>query len=366
MKTDRDFLSFSMLANASVRSMEPEDNEKEKLRQIACALGGEKLKSMSVKAKMLPFLAKLLLCLDIDKPYWQTVYDRYADRNRKVLQQLHSVYEQLHAAGCKKVFVSENFGAMLASGSDIALFASGDIDNYADAAEYPLIKQTLLSCGYTCEERFAGNLFVSATFENPGVLPEGFAVGFEVFPLSRLTQPCTVCADDFVDWDRLRTYQDTQITLPPADALLYICLLHISLHSFCRAPAIRLYRDIVNSAEGITDKDWQRIVSWAKRDRTERRAYTAAAVSNEIAGTKLCVPTEPDCNRLLGLTFDRQHKILRPEPSKLRVMKIEAACNDGSLTAGFRDMIFPAKEWMDAVYGGHNRRSRIRHIRRIL
>lgn len=366
MKTDRDFLSFSMLANASVRSMEPEDNEKEKLRQIACALGGEKLKSMSVKAKMLPFLAKLLLCLDIDKPYWQTVYDRYADRNRKVLQQLHSVYEQLHAAGCKKVFVSENFGAMLASGSDIALFASGDIDNYADAAEYPLIKQTLLSCGYTCEERFAGNLFVSATFENPGVLPEGFAVGFEVFPLSRLTQPCTVCADDFVDWDRLRTYQDTQITLLPADALLYICLLHISLHSFCRAPAIRLYRDIVNSAEGITDKDWQRIISWAKRDRTERRAYTAAMIANEIAKTQLPISEYGNCKRLLSLTFDRKNGVLLPEPNRLRVMQIELACHDKGTLFGLKEMLFPEKQWMQSVYGSAGLSGTVKHIRRIL
>lgn len=366
MKTDGKFIRFSTLANASVRAGLPAQDERETLRGLALGLGREDLLELTTKAKMQPFLAKLLLALEVDPEVWQPVYDRYAERNRQVVAELDRVYAALTAAGCKKAFVSENFGALLAADSDLALFCSGDVDNYVDAEEYPVVKQVMTSLGYRCEERFAGSLFISATFAHPERLPEGFHFGFEVFPLSRLTQPCPICTDDFTDWTRLRTYRDTAILLPPREALLYICLLHISLHSFCRAPAIRLYRDIVNAADGLTDAEWARVAAQAKRDQTERRLYTAAYLSNRIAGTALPIAREPKIERLLKLVFDEKHGVLLPEPSRTRVMRIEAACNDRSAAAGLKEILLPEREWRKSVYGNGGLRGLVRHLKKVL
>ena len=365
MKTDGKFIRFSTLANASVRAELPAKDEKEKLKRIALELGGENLLTMAKQAKMLPFLAKLMLALEADPQVWQPVYDRYAERNAQVIAELDRVYAALTAAGCKKLFASENFGAMLAADGDMALFASGDVDNYVDAEEYPVVKQVMTSLGYRCEERFAGALFISATFEHPERLPEGFAFGFEVFPLTRLTQPCAVRTDDFTDWTKLRNYRDTAILLPPREALLYICLLHISLHSFCRAPAIRLYRDIVNAADGLTDAEWERVAAQAKRDRTERRLYTSAYLSNRIAGTTLRVGQKPKIKKLLKLVFDEENGVLLPEPSRLRVMRIEIASHDRSAAAGLKEMLLPDKAWRKSAYGSGGLRGIARHWKRI-
>lgn len=364
MKTDGKFIRFSTLANASVREDLAQD-EKQELTRIALELGGKTLLEMAKQAKMLPFLAKLMLGLGIDPQIWQPVYDRYAERNCQIVAELDRVYVALTDAGCKKLFVSENFGAMLAADSDIALFASGDVDNYVDAAEYPAVKQVLTGLGYRCEERFAGTLFISATFEHAERLPEGFDFGFEVFPLSRLTQPCAVRTDDFTDWTKLRAYRDTAILLPPREALLYICLLHISLHSFCRAPAIRLYRDIVNAAEGLTEAEWARIAVQAKKDQTERRLYTAAYLSNRITGTALPVPRGTEIERLLRLVFDEENGVLLPEPSRARVMRIEINCHDRSCAAGLKAMLLPDKSWRKRVYGSGGLRGIVRHWKRI-
>ena len=366
MKTDEKFIQFSTLANASIRADMPEESEKTRLRMIARGLDGKSLLSMAKQAKMLPFLARLMLALDVETDTWQPVYERYAMRNRQVIAELSRVYSELTASGCSKLFVSENFGAMLAADSDIALFASGDVDNYVAAEEYPEVKRIMTSRGYHCEERYAGGLFISATFEHAERLPKGFAFGFEVFPLSRLTQPCIVCADDFTDWTQLRTYRDTAILLPPRDALMYICLLHISLHSFCRAPAIRLYRDIVNAADGLTEAEWKRVAAQAKADGTERRLYTAAVISNRIAKTTLPIALSPDCRKLLQLVFDAEHGILLPEPSRMRVMQIEIACHDYSAAAGLKQMLLPDKEWRRQVYGSNGVRGVLRHMKRIL
>lgn len=364
MKTDSNFIRFSTLANASVRAdLAPEETQK--LKDVARELGGQTLLEMATQVKMLPFLAKLMLALDVEPSTWQPIYDRYAERNQIVIAELDRVYAALRAAGCKKLFVSENFGAMLAADGEIGLFASGDVDNYVDAEEYPAVKQALTSLGYRCEERFAGKLFISATFTHSERLPDGFAFGFEVFPLSRLTQPCSVCTDDFTDWTQLRAYRDTAILLPPRDALLYICLLHISLHSFCRAPAIRLYRDIVNASEGLTHAEWSRIAAQAKRDRTERRLYTAAYLSNRIAGTALPIARKPKIKRLLKLVFDEENGVLLPEPSRGRVMRIEAACHDRSAVAGGKDMLLPDRAWRKSVYGSSGLRGIVRHLKRI-
>ena len=202
--------------------------------------------------------------------------------------------------------------------------------------------------------------------EHPERLPEGFHFGFEVFPLSRLTQPCPVRTDDFTDWTKLRKYRDTAILLPPREALLYICLLHISLHSFCRAPAIRLYRDIVNAADGLTDEEWTRIAAQAKRDRTERRLNTAAYLSNQLAGTSLPIAHTPKIEHLKRLVYDEKNGVLLPEPSRTRVMRIEIACNDGSFAAGLREMLLPDKHWRKSVYGSGGFAGLVRHWKRIL
>ncbi len=365
MKTDGKFIRFSVLANASVRKDLPQ-SEKQELKRIAAELGGDTVLRMAKQAKMLPFLAKLMLSLDAEPQTWQPIYEHYAERNQKVIAELDRVYAALRAADCRKLFVSENFGAMLAADSDTALFASGDVDNYVDASEYPTVKRVMTSLGYRCEERAAGKLFISASFSHPERLPEGFTLGFEVFPLSRLTQPCPVRTDDFTDWTCLRAYRDTAILLPPREALLYICLLHISLHSFCRAPAIRLYRDIVNAADGLTAEEWARIAAQAKKDHTERRLYTAAYLSNRIAKTRLPIAEKPDIRRLLRLVYDAEHGVLLPEPSRARVMRIEIACHDRSAVAGWKEMLLPDKDWKETAYGSKGLRGTVRHWKRIL
>ncbi|MBQ6431390.1 MAG: nucleotidyltransferase family protein [Oscillospiraceae bacterium] len=365
MKTDGNFIQFSKLANASVRE-DLAQEEKQELIRLARELGEETLLAKATQAKMLPFLAKLMLVLKVAPQTWQPIYDRYAERNRQIIAELDRVYAALTAAGCRKLFVTENFGAMLAACGDTALFASGDVDNYVDAEEYPAVKRVMTSLGYRCEERFTGALFISANFEHPERLPQDFHFSFEVFPLSRLTQPCTVKTDDFTNWAQLRTYRDTAILLPQRDALLYICLLHISLHSFCRAPAIRLYRDIVNAADGLTDAEWARIAAQAKRDHTERRLYSAAYLSNRIAGTALPIAQEPKIKQLLKLVYDEKHGVLLPEPSRARVMRIEIASHDRSAAAGLKDTLFPDKDWRRSVYGSGGMSGIIRHLKRIV
>lgn len=366
----REFIQFSTLLNLSIRDVEFNDQDTKRICEINQEIGQSRMMELACKVKMLPFVAKTMTEMQIDTNTWQPILLRYRERNRAVIEELARVYEQFASEGVQKVFVSENFGAMLAAGGDIGLFASGDADNYADIEEREKLCATFESRGYKHKDRYVGNLLISTEFTHERRLPKGFSLGIDYYPLSRLTLPCFIDADQFVDWSNVRRYEATTIQLPPADALMYICLLHISLHSFCRAPAIRLYRDIVNASCVITGRDWENIAAWAKRDKTCRRIATAGRISHEIAGTdipQIITELAGESNKhLFSIAFDKQNCVLRPEPSRLEVLRIETSCSDQGLVHGVGGILFPDKQWMRTVYGSCGVSAHLKQLRKVL
>lgn len=319
--------------------------------------------------KILPFAAKAICECGIDVDFWSRISDIYRYRNESILRFLDKAYRSLAECGVKKMFVSENFGALLLSGGDLSLFASGDVDNYADPAEKDKIYAAFDAIGCTRKERYAGKHQIAAEFfpsedEN---LPEKFYVSVDFYPLARLKLPCFVRADDFVEWDKLSVYPGTAIKLPPASSLMYICLCHISLHSFSRAPDIRLYIDIMNMEK--TNIDYSLIHQWCRRDHTCTRAATAADLANKLMKTQI-----PD--DVIHLT-DRRLKIekivynpvtndLIYEPKGFKIFRIEALCNDKGAINGCLEILFPKKTWMKSVYGSGSLKAYIKHFVKVI
>ena len=331
--------------------------------------GREAMHQMAKKKKILPFAANAFCACDLDKDFWEPVLEQYRQRNKAVLQCLDRAYAELARQGVTKMFVTENFGALLSSGNDIGLFASGDVDNHADPAEKEKIYRAFEALGYTRKERFSGGHQIAAEFFPPETegLPEKFYISVDFYPLARLKLPCFIRSDDFVDWDKLFCYKDTAVKLPPADALMYICMLHISLHSFSRAPDIRLYIDLLNMFR--TEVDYDKLAQWCKRDKTCTRAAAAARLSNGLMGTQI-----PECiteisqraGKVLSLVYDGEKKDLRYEPRGLKFLRIEIRCNDRSALAGVKEILFPDREWMKKVYGSSGFAAHMKHIIKVL
>lgn len=310
----------------------------------------------TLKKKMLPYVAKMLCVYNIDMANWEPIYNNYKERNSHIVKELDRIYSALYEDGIKKVFVTENFGALLSSGRDIALFTSGDVDNYADISEKEKIYEVFDKLGYSRKERYTSHLLSSTTFYNASLFNDDFHFGMSWEPLSRLKLPTFIKADDFVDWNALREVKGTSIKLAPIEALTYICLMHITLHSICRAPAIRLFADVLNCTSGETKPNWNVIEKWAKRDKTMTRFITTAYLSKSLAGADIpdTIIKQVDYRRvqdLLSLTYDKECGCLRPEPSSFEVLKIELACCDKGRLCGLMEMLFPNKEWLKTTYG---------------
>lgn len=332
--------------------------------------GFQKVYEAAIKKKMLPYVAKMLVDAGIDSLNWESVLASYRKRNSIVRQQLSDVYTALSDAGVKKMFISENYGALLHSGRDIGLFASGDCDSCAVLSEKVKIDKVFENLGYTKEDRFSGKMLCTSSYYNPQLLPDDFYFGVCWEPLSRLKLPCFINMDDFVDWDNLRTLEGYAIKLPSVESLLYICLMHITLHSFHRAPAIRLYADILNSCY-CEDVDWNIVYEWAKRDHTVIRMMTSAILANKLAD--VAIPEfvkeyEDDkrVKRLLGYVYDNENQCLKPEPGRMGVYNVEISCNDKNPIIGLCEMLHPNTSWLKAHYGHSAFVSSLLHLKNII
>lgn len=319
--------------------------------------------------KILPFAAKTFSNLGIDVDYWEPILEEYRERNKKVVAFLDVAYKAMQEHGVKKAFLTENFAALLTSGRDLGLFASGDVDNCYSPDEKEKMYKALQSIGCRYEERYSLKRLNGSSWYPPKEfgLPDSFHIGFQPGPLSRLFLPGFVDMEDFNGWEEIQTYQDTHIQLPSHNVLMYICMLHISLHSFSRAPDIRLYTDILNMAS--VDVDYGQIEKWAQKNKTKVRASVVATLSNNLMKTNFpdsVVNLTSKKKKVLSLVYDASINDLIYEPRGLKVLKIECRCNDKSAIKGLFEIAFPNKEWIKATYGGSGVLSYLKHIIRII
>lgn len=319
--------------------------------------------------KILPFVANLMCKLGLDWDFWSETAACYRERNTKVIHALDQVFLALGKNGVTACFVSQNFGALLASGTDISMFASGDVDLCGRYSERGLVERTFLELGFTRIDRYCGKRLISSEFQNDSLLPEGFHIGVEYDTLSRMKLPEPIKAENFVEYEKLWRYADTSILLPPIDALTYICLVHISLHSFSRAPDIRLYIDVENCLKA--SPDIHKVLSYAEKDRTLVRVVTALQLTKKLFNMDLpSFEFEVDdhivkrANRLQRLVFHEGRSELIYEPSRIQTMRIELAYYDDG--KGLKYMMLPDSAWKDEVYGGHGFLQGIRHCFRVI
>lgn len=352
-----------------VRGENLTDAEYAHLKKVYTEYGKDKIFHMAKEKKILPFAARTFSTYGFDVEYWQNCLEQYRTRNRKILSCLNEAYESLQRFGVKKMFVSENFGALLSAEGDIGLFASGDVDNYADPSEKEKIYQAFAALGYTRKERYSGNHQIAAEFFPPkdADVPEKFYISVDFYPLARLKLPCFIEADRFVDWKAVNNYKNTAIILPPPNALMYICLLHLSLHSFSRAPDIRLYMDLLNMTK--TKIDYSLIRQWCQRDRTCTRVAVAAELSNRLMKTQIpdeVIHLSEKRAKVEKIVFDPVRNDLIYEPRRLKVLKIEVLCNDKGAINGCLEILFPDKDWMKSVYGSSGLIAHLKHFAKVI
>ena len=344
------------ISRLSMKTSQLSGSEIESVRRGYAKLNYEDIFEYGRKEKILPFIAFLFVTSRIDAPRWEVILEQYKQRNLSILHFLEDVFNKFEQRGIKRIFVYENFGALLKSGQEIACFASGDIDLYADFSQQDSITSELQNCGFKPEDGNFSSSTVSTVYHNPTVLgAEGYRLNVMWQPLSRKKLPFPLDLDMCIEWDNLDRYADTHIKLPSLDTLLYLCLLHISVHSYHRSPDMKLYTDAERLA--LMNPDWDKIAAFAKHDKTEVRVATAALLTKMLLDIPLSdswisqyTGKYAQINKLVRRVYDEEYDYLADEPFGLKVLLIEILSADKHWTSALIEMILPPKRWVREYY----------------
>lgn len=296
----------------------------------------------------MPFVAKAMIENGCDILFWKPILNSYQKRNNQIVKALDYLFHIAEDTGIRHLFVSENFAALLATGTDIGLFASSDVDLVADVEEAPLIKNIFQKLGYICKNHCKNSneeIFISY-YSNGEILPKDFVfnVNWSLFPRKYL--PEIVSTQKVVDFRTLQNIKDTKIKVPSTSSLLYICLLHISLHSFCRKPGIRLYCDIVNMQKICSVENWKEVMAFAAKDELLRRVITATLVSKHLGIARIpqnMFARDLHC-RLLLLLVCKKNGIRDNATKALLVRSIELLCDDKGIVHALQSIHRHLKE----------------------
>jgi len=310
----------------------------------------------AIKTKVLPFVANLFINLNIDINYWIKIYNVYEKRNTQILDGLINIFDIFNSNGINKIFLYENFGALLASETSIGCFSSGDIDLFSDISHKEKINEILISLNFFPKNINNSINTIKTEYFNNKFIKGGFGINVMWKPLSRLKLPFHIDINNSIKWEYLTTYKDTHVKIPTKEALMYLCLLHTSVHSYHRSPDIRLYTD----TDRISHKpiNWTKILNYAKLDKTVVRVITAAILSNKLLGTAILAEKaiEKYKNKyknialLINRVFDNNHNYLKKQPDLLSVLVIEVLSSDNSRINALKKIVFPSKHWIKKYY----------------
>lgn len=353
------FLYRAALKNTSLTS-----DEIQSIKTLYSEEGRATVYEHVKKKKIVPAASCLFCKLDIDTEYWHPIAQSYRERNERIIECLDLIYSALAKAGVTRIAVVENFGALLYSGNDLAMFGSGDVDNYADISEIELIYGVFRSLGFSISENKSGNILISSAFRNDDFFPDHFYFGINWDVTTRVKLPCLTSKSDFISWDDCLYYKDTGIRIPQAETLMYICLMHVAVHGFCKTPDIRLYYDIANVA--VKSLDWSKIKEWAVHDANCLRIAVACTLAHrlvdvDIPNDIMMLGKNRRRERLINFVSKPKENVLKDFPGKVTSIGIDLMSCDGGILSGLEYVLWPSSEWIKRKYGTLAS-GRIKHI----
>lgn len=311
---------------------------------------------LSKQKKYLPFVARHLLNLGIDTKFWQEQYDFYKNRNKIIIEFVTKLFDDFHNESINSIFVYENFGGLLVSGGDTALFSSGDVDMCADKTEFEKIDRVFKKYGFELKKQKeqTHNVFRVGYKGKIGDMDYRFNVMFR--PLVRYRMPVSVNESAVIPEDDFSFYPGTYIKLPSKEALLYMNMMRISVHGYVRSPDMRLYIDVYNcSVNGV---DWEKVIKWAESDGNTVRIVTVAFVANCLFGTsvpdallKKAEDKSTKASELISIVCDQDKKRLKTSPGRYERQLTEYYSDNRSYLSGTAHLIFPEKSWLNEYYG---------------
>lgn len=340
------------LISLAVRGYRTAD-ENQELRSLAYLLGEQSCLDAARRNQVVPLVANALCNIQLETEHglWDTVLTRNSERMHRQLELLISATEALEREGYRTSII-ENGGTMLDSVMPAAAFSAGDMDILIEGPGWRPVDFAFASAGMQYKGRgrqittrreyslstSCGEIWLSATF----------------VPFERAWLPL-IYDDHTPAWLRRcvpsKKFDELHV-LHPVDALALVTI-HASLHSYVRAPGIRLFTDI-DWLVRENRIDWDQYLIETRRLGFATRAFVALAMSSFLLSTPIPAhvltalsPREQRCSAILSLLA--RNGIFVHDKTKLgkyESIKLDGLLEDHGQYVWIKNVLLPPEDWM--------------------
>lgn len=335
------------------------NEELEILKIIYDKLGRKKILELAVKEKIIPFVAYTISKTNVEKSFWQKKYNYFRDRNIKMLKLLDAIFKEMKNKNIP-IFLYENFGSLLLSGEDIGLFCSGDVDLCSSLEYKEEIIKVLSSFGYFLRIRKYENLNVWTEFCNKAGTNDIW-INVMWVPITEKVLAVAPEIDSQFFFNNIAPIKNLNINVPSRTNLLFLCLLHTSVHKYTCSPGMKLNVDIDRLV--ISGKiSWEKIVALAIKYNVKRRIAISLMLASDFLSTPVPQKTiielggseynaKKAYNYLVGHTFLANKS---DEINRFRSFYLAVLLHDKGLLIGFLRILFPERKWLSKIYSAPN------------
>ena len=331
------------------------DKELETLKIIYDKLGRKAITDLAVKEKIIPFVAYTMSKTNIEKSFWQKKYNYFRDRNTKIVELLDAIFKEMKNKNIP-IFLYENFGSLLLSGENIGLFCSGDVDLCSSLEYKEEVMKVFSSFGYFPKIRKYETLNIWTEFCNINKSNDIW-INVQWTPLAEKVFPVAPDINSNIFFKNIFTIDNSNIQVLSRTYLLFLCLLHTSVHKYTCSPGMKLNVDIDRLI--ISGKiEWKQIINFAIKYNVKRRVVLSLMLAYDFLNTpipkKIILELGGDQSLtrmiyryLMGNSFLANEGIAL---NRFRTLYLAVLLHDSGILAGFFRAFFPDSKWLVKIY----------------
>ncbi len=336
--------------------------DKELLRKHYEQIGDTRTLEIATRNKMLPLMSHALLSaapssLSSD---WSRLAQANQIRVTNLIDTLQEITETLRKEGCLSAAV-EAGGVMLGTQLPQAAYCSGDIDVLVQKQHWKFVLETFERAGFVNQdrrERPTSRVEFCRKSEKFG--EQWLEVGYA--PFDRMWVPldyndrCEQWLSRAVESNKAKGI----FVLHPSDALVFAAF-HTSLHSFIRAPGLRLQVDVDRLVRDC-NIDWDHFVREVRESNLSNRIFVSLAMAKGLVQTpipeEVLQELQPSAIRWRGIsTLLYQNGIIEtgsPKLGKLQSLLLDILISEDSLPSWIHQTLLPNEAWMRSHFDREN------------
>lgn len=320
-------------------------------------LGSDYIHKLAVDNQMLPLVANALVttCSLEKHSIWQSVLDDNHTRVDRLIKVLGGITSTLHSEGRRSAAV-EAGGVMLGSHLPTSAYCSGDIDLLVEEGDWERVKTLYEDAGFTNKDRRdrpTTRIEYCKTSDND---EQWLEVGYA--PFDRMWIPLNYNDRCNIWLSRtIPSYKSPDISvLLPSDALVFVAF-HTSLHSYVRAPGLRLQVDVDRIVRD-GDINWSHVVEEVLASGIGTRVYVSLSMAKDLLDTpvpsgvlaKLAPP--PLRRQAISYLLQKNGVIVDGTPKLGRAQSIllDLLISERSPPAWLWQIVFPDGDWMQSHF----------------